>query len=257
MGYGLGLNLGLGRGSLFTSFNPLTLSPTLWLDASDASTLFTDSGGTTPATSNGDNIGYFGDKSGGGVHFTQAGASKPTLSISGNVRSINFTGGQNLDSATATLITSGNRDFTIFAVYQPNLGAASYGALFGNYTAGKCQIYLGNGSTAYLTPFGIYLNANVDLSSDSYSTGVKLITIQRSSGNITGWQGSTQKSTVANTNSVYTGAGTTSVWSLGANTINTEGLEGKVHELLVVDSAVAATPLATCQSYLISKWGAS
>ncbi len=38
----------------------------LWLDASDAATLFQASDGTTPATANDDPVGYWGDKSGNG-----------------------------------------------------------------------------------------------------------------------------------------------------------------------------------------------
>lgn len=43
---------------------------TLWLDASDASTLFQDSAGTTPAIANGDPVGMWADKSGSGNHAT-------------------------------------------------------------------------------------------------------------------------------------------------------------------------------------------
>ena len=38
----------------------------LWLDASDSTTLFQNSDGTTPAIADSDPIGYWGDKSGNG-----------------------------------------------------------------------------------------------------------------------------------------------------------------------------------------------
>lgn len=82
MGYGLGLNMGLGRGGNIP-FDPFVYSPVLWLDASDASTLFTDSAGTTPATADGDAVGKWSDKSGNGNHATQSsGVNKPTLKLS-------------------------------------------------------------------------------------------------------------------------------------------------------------------------------
>ena len=55
----------------------------LWLDASDASTLFQDAAGTTPAT-NGDPVGLWKDKSGNSKDVTQATAgSRPTYATSG------------------------------------------------------------------------------------------------------------------------------------------------------------------------------
>jgi hypothetical protein len=54
----------------------------LWLDASDADTLFQDSAGTTPATADNDPVGYWADKSGNGNHATQATTSaKPALKL--------------------------------------------------------------------------------------------------------------------------------------------------------------------------------
>src|SRR3989304_2387171 len=61
-----------------SAFSPLDLSPVLWLDFSDTSTLFTDSSGTIPVTADGDVIGYAADLSGNGNHATQGTlANKP------------------------------------------------------------------------------------------------------------------------------------------------------------------------------------
>ena len=50
----------------------------LWLDASDSSTLFQNSDGTTVATADGDPVGRWADKSGNGRHATQTdGTKKP------------------------------------------------------------------------------------------------------------------------------------------------------------------------------------
>jgi hypothetical protein len=60
------------------SFNPLSLSPALWLDASDAATLFQSNGGAA-ATADGDPVGYWMDKSGNGLHFAQTDPIKKPL----------------------------------------------------------------------------------------------------------------------------------------------------------------------------------
>ena len=62
----------LGQSRRRAAFSPLSLSPVLWLNFSDISTLFTDSAGTIPVTADGDVIGYAADKSGNGNHATQA-----------------------------------------------------------------------------------------------------------------------------------------------------------------------------------------
>ena len=54
----------------------------LWLDASDSTTLFTDSAGTTLATADGDPIGCWKDKSGNGNNVIQSDVSlKPSLKL--------------------------------------------------------------------------------------------------------------------------------------------------------------------------------
>lgn len=63
-----------------------------WLDPSDATTLWQDSDGTTPAGV-GDPVGRITDRSGNGNHATQATtSSKPTLRESGGLRYLEFDG---------------------------------------------------------------------------------------------------------------------------------------------------------------------
>ena len=55
----------------------------LWLDASDASTLFQNSNGTTAATADGDPVGYWGDKSENNWNLVQSdGSKKPAIKLS-------------------------------------------------------------------------------------------------------------------------------------------------------------------------------
>ena len=57
------------------SFNPLSLSPSLWFDFSDLTTLFQDTGGTSPVTADGQAIRRINDKSGNGNNATQSNLS--------------------------------------------------------------------------------------------------------------------------------------------------------------------------------------
>ncbi len=58
----------------------------LWLDASDLSKLFQDTGGTTPVSSDGDPVDRWNDKSGNAFDFTSSGGSaRPTYHTSGGL----------------------------------------------------------------------------------------------------------------------------------------------------------------------------
>jgi hypothetical protein len=68
-------------------------SPALWLDASDLTTLFQDSAGTIPVTTDGDPVGRWNDKSGNGRNFTQSSSSqRPTYRTSGGYHWVEFDG---------------------------------------------------------------------------------------------------------------------------------------------------------------------
>jgi hypothetical protein len=119
------LLLGLLGGS--SSFSPLSIPGlALWLDASDASTLFQASDGTTPATADGDVVGYWGDKSGSGRHVTQGTtANKPTLQTAEqNGRNVvQFDGNDYLlRSVTGSDILSANAAHFVVVMKQSGAG---------------------------------------------------------------------------------------------------------------------------------------
>lgn len=83
MQLGLGISPTQPYGVAVPAFTPASISGLqLWLDASDASTLFTDSAGTTAAVADGDPVGCWKDKSGNGMNVLQTdGTKKPILKI--------------------------------------------------------------------------------------------------------------------------------------------------------------------------------
>jgi hypothetical protein len=87
-------------------FDPATLSPIAWYDPSDITTLYQDSGATTPVTADGDPFGYIGDKSGNGNHMVQATAGKrPVYKTTGGLKSLLYTSGNSSAITAASAFT--------------------------------------------------------------------------------------------------------------------------------------------------------
>ena len=91
-----------------------------WWDASDSSTLFTDTGCSTAATSDGDSIGCWQDKSGNSRHMTASGSEQPTLKLNEDygLSILSFSGDDELDAAVTSAMSSGNQHHTIFVVLK-------------------------------------------------------------------------------------------------------------------------------------------
>lgn len=84
MQIGIGIATTICKTAYAPPFSPASISGLrLWLDASDETTLFQNSNGTTAASADGDPVGYWGDKSGNLNHCVQAdGTKKPLLRTS-------------------------------------------------------------------------------------------------------------------------------------------------------------------------------
>lgn len=89
-----------------------------WYDPSDLSTLFQDSAGTTPVTAAGQPVGRMLDKSGNGLHMTQATeAARPTLQVSNGLYYLDF-GGTHWMSTAAAAYTANNVATVILGVHK-------------------------------------------------------------------------------------------------------------------------------------------
>lgn len=98
-----------------------------WLDPSDLSTMFQDSAKTVPVTAAGQPVGAINDKSGRGLHFTQAtAASRPTLQTEGGRNYLDFDGTDDgMVSAASQNWAAANGKVTVWAgLYKDtNVGA--------------------------------------------------------------------------------------------------------------------------------------
>ena len=76
------------------TWSPADLLPALWIDVSDAATRFQLIAGTSPATTDGQSVGYLSDKSGNAFHLTATGddSTRPVLGGTGLYPYLTFDG---------------------------------------------------------------------------------------------------------------------------------------------------------------------
>ena len=217
----------------------------LWLDASDAKTLFDQTSGGSLVAADGA-VARWEDKSGNARHATQAtSGSRP-------IRKSNQTNG--LDA----ILFDGTNDFlslgsitipashSVFQVYQRLGGVQSFGI------AGD-----GRYASLWFTDGVLYQISNADFTThgtSSDSTGYFLVsTIRNATASI---EMRRNGSTVS---SVTTGAGVTNAASGGWAFIGNRGggfvHSGNLCEIIVYDTALADASRAAAESYLMTKWG--
>jgi hypothetical protein len=136
------IEFGLGRGWQRGGFLPTDIAGLqLWLDFSDASTLFVDAG-ITPVSADGQAIYQANDKSGNGKNLTQATAGKRPLYKTGIKNFLSC--GQFIRANNTELnntIFSQSQPMTIFAVGKYN-NIEGYQALFDSYNNVQSILYI-------------------------------------------------------------------------------------------------------------------
>ena len=239
IGSALSLPMPAGVGvSTASAFSPLDLSPALWLDASDETTLSGPGGGA---------ISTWSDKSGNGNNFTQnTSAYQPTS----GTRTINGLNTLDFDAdllENSPVTLSGAQPITVFVVAEPD--ADQYGRLL--RAAGNTAEL----STAYLTSGRMIESAGTSLisSGSDYSSGTPYISRFTFD--------STSSSIHLNGISVASGdAGTTDLdnrttMRFGAYEAGTQHFNGKIGEVIVcADGALTAQQIAATEQYLTEKW---
>jgi len=149
-----------------SSWTPLELFKNgeqgIWLDASDYSTLFQDSGGTTQVTSTSQPVGLWQDKSGNGNHLLQStSAHRPiTTTISGK-QYILFDGVDD-DLVRTTGTISGTDGISGCAgVYAQSLSGGSSNTFFG--WGGNLEFRLASSTTVSAKPLGTAITSSVSM----------------------------------------------------------------------------------------------
>jgi hypothetical protein len=231
----------------------------LWLDASDASTLFTDSAGTIAATADGDPVGYWADKSGNTNNTTQAdGTKKPLLKLAtqNSKNSVRFDGSNdNLKALTG----GDDSNYTLFVVNK-KLNASN----INNYMLFSMGQEINSKRRSlwhYPASTNSYIAFN-GVNADYYIANANLTFVQNVA-NIAQLQRNGQSISLAkNSNSYVTGTASatlvthtaTSIF-IGTNNAQTEAYNGDYHEVLYYNSLVSDSNRILILSYLNAKWG--
>jgi hypothetical protein len=244
-----------------SSFTPLTLSPALWLDGADASTLFQErSSPTTLAASDSDPVGTWRDKSGNARHFASSSdAKRPTrkLATHAGKSSILFDGVDDTFSVTSSIL-GGLSGWTIYMARQWDLPASAATGFAG-----------GNNIFEYVTVSGGAVTGRRSYaSSGNYgSTATMALTAGIVALTFDGSKSTNATRMVRRTNGTQdtlTFAGTIPATSEAHTSLVVGGLtdtstyfKGYILEIIVLLSAATTTTTQNVERYLGLKWGIS
>jgi hypothetical protein len=238
----------VGRYSQNPRFSPDCLPGlSLWLDAADSTTLFQDTAGTSPVTSNGQTLRRWNDKSGRGCNATQAG-NAPTWNSAGYT-TFTRTSTQTLRLPDGTLPYSAvNTEYSMFAVVRPTVASAIltilcsgsagtnlFNGLQINF-ARLSNLWYANDVGGGSVPLNVFSIASAIYTGSSravFLTGSNITTT-----NSTGWAG-----TISN-----------NVIGLESAT-NNHPFGGDIAELIVYPTALSTAERQVVEGYLARKWG--
>lgn len=245
--------------SQLATFSPLSLSPTLWLDASDASTITLVSSA----------VSQWNDKSGNGRHATQGTvASRPAMGTLNGLPALSLISSNNpsVGSWMVGNIPSGSNtsNLTMFGVAQRINSANTW----------QMVVYLGNGSTSSApgtphlgkrnatTQFGVHNSWRVDQGvflDQGASWNSPFLSSYRRTGGTNGNGGNLE---IGVNGVIATG---TQAWVSDASVNYAIGYQGQISnvytwggligEILIYPTALATTDRQKIEGYLAWKWG--
>lgn len=232
-----------------TAFTPLSLSPTLWLDASDTATI----------TAAANRVSAWADKSGNGNNASQSTAGlKPTT----NTTTMN---GRNvLDFSSNLIVTS---SFTItaatttFIVFTSSSSAAQIFIEHGpNWNINSGEIFFINSATQYA--FGYNRGGAAPLGGNSAflttrTSGAHQLSFVTDGTYANGlaWQdGSALTKSLIYSNTVSTSA--TAALNIGDRSGGAVApLAGSLAEIIIYNSSLSTANRQAVEAYLKAKWG--
>lgn len=215
------------------TFDPLTLAPALWLEAT-VGTLFQDTAGTTPVTAAGQSIARWNDKSGNGRNLTQStAANQPTYQV----------GHVSFDGVSDTLRLA-------FTLVQP----CSYAIVCRYADVANSTIidgFGGNIGRLYMSGASLVMYAGAALAAATLTAATwQVVTM--------GWSGANSTGKL-NNGSVVTGdAGTTAPNGITLGTFGdgaSTPADVDLAEVLVFPSLLSSAQQSAVAIYLMNKYG--
>lgn len=231
-------------------FDPLDLSPSLWLDASDASTLYDATSGGSLVAADG-SVARWEDKSGNARHATQStSGSRPTrkTSIQNSLDIVRF------DGASDHMPLSSSFNISTGAIFAVAKGSTkSVQAIYANGDSGAVKrdlalFVFGAGSTYVERSDGIDYHGVTQ----AQTTGIFNVCFcwLNSSSINAGTNGSESSF------STTVGGATSDAGCVGASieSVLNHYFDGDIAEILVFDALPDSTDRAAVRDYLNAKW---
>jgi hypothetical protein len=245
-------------------FNPATLSPDLWLDPSDLTTLFQNSGGTGAVAADGDPVGYIGDKGASVSNCIQATAgARPLYKTSAGLRWLLFDGVSNylrsvnnmlsfVTVSTCDILCAGK----VTIVSAGTGGGALYNGdtFFMDITNGAISLPFSTDmvsvSVSGMAAFGY--DTTFTYIADNYTSGAAFVAHMRHTGGILSLTINARTTvTVANAN---WGFGATQM-NLGANYSNAHFTQLSMYGMFAKKTTLSAPDLASLKTWMGAKVG--
>ena len=231
MRLGLGISIPGTSGLVQAAFSPLDLSPVVWLDASDTSTI-TEVGGA---------VSQWDDKSGNGNDVVQATAALQPTTGTRTVNSLNvldFTS----DALSVSYASSINQPGYVFLVASFDSLPASTMILFDSNTGTRWQLYKSTSNNWTMNGGSIVTGSAAD-------TNVNVITATFDGASSSVYVNQVSKVSGDAGSSAMTGLVVGAGAALGANH------DGIIAEMIIVSGTLTAGEISDTESYLADKWG--
>lgn len=253
-----GMRLGiptLGGGADVSPASIFGSSLRFWLDASDTSTLFQSSDGTTPATANDNPVGYWGDKVGSNNATQSTTANKFThkTNIQNGLSALYADGGDIMSIASITLSS-----FAIFLVFKATAGFMLYEQSI-NATANN-GVYFGtsNNNTISIRRSGV--NQSKAFSPNwglGDTTRVAVVEFQGPLADTKLRVNGTNQTLTNITSNNLTASNATNTLYIGARSGVQVPLTGYFMEFFAVSPWPTLEAIAQAETYLMDKWAVS
>jgi hypothetical protein len=218
---------------LTLEFSPLDLSPTLWLDAADTSTI-TDSGGSVSA---------WADKSFNGHDLGQLSSTEQPITNSRTLNGLNVIDFVSQDFLTMDTLKTVKQPFHVFMVAEADAtGSVQY--LLDRHPSGTNRVEFN-----YNASSNISLAAGTAMVGGTPDTNPHVIHLFLN--------GSSSETNIDSVNEVTGTTGTNSfdLMTLGSTYADTAHWDGAVAEVIVVEGSLTTQQISETEQYLANKWG--